>query len=506
MDSFPYVKKPNLMYWQVKLSHFLIVWLAFFSLLLVSSISEALPLFARQTGQNCVACHAGGQWPELTPYGRYFKLTGYTQGERQLVPVSVMFVGGAASTKNNTGNNVADDGTVSSGNISQQNGRFEADNASVFIGGKILDNLGLFSQLTYCWACSQTANNQADSTIYNQGHFGMDNFDLRYADHYAGTQHDLIWGATLNNNPGVTDVWNTSPAWAYPYMSPQGSRATFAGVPYAPFLENGGGANTTGYGGYLYLNKNFYVEANAYQSATGATSFLAYGTSNNNPNAPRTYLKGTNPYFRLAYTTEWGPHNLMVGAMGMNAAVYGYNTTSAGMLNGGPPDLSGGTMNYQDRGLDAQYQYLLNPHTVTAQVRYLRENITDNTVGGPAGNLVNKLNSFFAKASYVYNSTYGAALGYQNITGNSDPNTYGVATPGTAYSAWATSANNSPNTTAWIPSIWYQPIQYVRLSLQYTAFTKYMGGTSCYNDTSAGNPCRKASDNNTTWLYLWMAY
>jgi len=59
MDSFPYVKKPNLMYWQVKLSHFLIVWLAFFSLLLVSSISEALPLFARQTGQNCVACHAG---------------------------------------------------------------------------------------------------------------------------------------------------------------------------------------------------------------------------------------------------------------------------------------------------------------------------------------------------------------------------------------------------------------------------------------------------------------
>ena len=32
--------------------------------------TQAIPLFARQTGQNCVACHAGGQYPELTAYGR----------------------------------------------------------------------------------------------------------------------------------------------------------------------------------------------------------------------------------------------------------------------------------------------------------------------------------------------------------------------------------------------------------------------------------------------------
>src|SRR5450759_1684685 len=52
--------------------------------------SQALPLFARQTGQNCVACHAGGQFPELTQFGRMFKLTGYTIGQRVAVPVSVM--------------------------------------------------------------------------------------------------------------------------------------------------------------------------------------------------------------------------------------------------------------------------------------------------------------------------------------------------------------------------------------------------------------------------------
>ena len=35
--------------------------------------------FARQTGQECIACHVS--FPGLTPYGRYFKLTGYTIGK-----------------------------------------------------------------------------------------------------------------------------------------------------------------------------------------------------------------------------------------------------------------------------------------------------------------------------------------------------------------------------------------------------------------------------------------
>ncbi|MHB1333589.1 MAG: cytochrome C, partial [Sulfuriferula sp.] len=47
---------------------------------LITVKAQAVPAFARQTGQNCVACHAGGQFPELTPYGRLFKLTGYTLG------------------------------------------------------------------------------------------------------------------------------------------------------------------------------------------------------------------------------------------------------------------------------------------------------------------------------------------------------------------------------------------------------------------------------------------
>src|SRR3984893_14769164 len=40
--------------------------------------AEALPSFARQTGQPCGTCHT--DFPALTPFGRRFKLLGYTVG------------------------------------------------------------------------------------------------------------------------------------------------------------------------------------------------------------------------------------------------------------------------------------------------------------------------------------------------------------------------------------------------------------------------------------------
>ena len=43
---------------------------------------QALPSFARQTGQPCGTCHT--DFPALTPYGRRFKLLGYTTGGGEL--------------------------------------------------------------------------------------------------------------------------------------------------------------------------------------------------------------------------------------------------------------------------------------------------------------------------------------------------------------------------------------------------------------------------------------
>src|SRR5476651_735496 len=44
-------------------------------LCLLSARSWAVPSFARQTGMTCAACHT--VFPELTPFGREFKLNGY---------------------------------------------------------------------------------------------------------------------------------------------------------------------------------------------------------------------------------------------------------------------------------------------------------------------------------------------------------------------------------------------------------------------------------------------
>ena len=42
------------------------------------SPAQALPSFARQTGQPCGACHT--DFAGLTPYGRRFEIGGYTYG------------------------------------------------------------------------------------------------------------------------------------------------------------------------------------------------------------------------------------------------------------------------------------------------------------------------------------------------------------------------------------------------------------------------------------------
>src|SRR5689334_7600067 len=48
------------------------------ALLLRAGPAAAVPSFSRQTGQPCSLCHIGSFGPQLTEYGREFKVTGYT--------------------------------------------------------------------------------------------------------------------------------------------------------------------------------------------------------------------------------------------------------------------------------------------------------------------------------------------------------------------------------------------------------------------------------------------
>jgi hypothetical protein len=97
------------------------------------------------------------------------------------------------------------------------------------------------------------------------------------------------------------------------------------------------------------------------------------------------------------------------------------------------------------------------------------------------------------KASYAYNATYGTALAFQNINGSSDSKYDPNYRDDPNYSY-------KPNSTLWIPSVWYQPMENIRFTFQYFAYTKFNGGTTNYDGN--GN---NAKDNNASWFFLWWA-
>ena len=485
--------------------------------------ASAVPAFARQTGQNCVACHAGGQFPELTPYGRIFKLTGYTLGTRGL-PLSAMAVGTYTRTRNtdtvNTNPAANPGGTTNPNGVPTadfpKNGNLIANTGSVFLAGKVTDNIGGFVQMSYDNYSSQSAVDN-----HWQGHSHSDNLDIRYADRFIDPSSDLIVGLSFNNNPSVQDVFNSAPAWGFNVVP--GSTGAGPGVP-SPLLAGGLSQQVVGLGAYAYWNKTVYAELSFYRTADKAFSFASQGF--NTAKGNQTALRGLNPYFRVALTREWGAHNAMVGLMGLSADVYPDPTVPTGPVD-----------KYRDIGLDAQYQYLLDPHTVTAQMSYVRERRTyasasqcgavDQNAADPfdptgastycgtgntlqaAPNAADTLKVFRAKLSYVYQAKYGSSLSFFDVRGSvssalqtsayDTTNGLQAVTPGIGGNVLNASGN--PATRGWTGELFWTPVQYARVGMQYTLFSKFNGASENYDGFG-----RNARDNNTLLFYVWGAY
>ena len=443
-------------------------WVGLFSAILLAAPvgAQAVPAYARQTGQSCVACHAGGQFPELTSYGRAFKLSGYTYGSHT-VPFSVMATFGYQNISN----------TSSPGSdytLFPKNDQFVFQGGSLFLAGKVTDHLGVFAQWTY--------DNYA-TLNENTGWAGRtetDNIDIRAADRWLSGGTDLIYGLTVNNNPTVQDVWNSTPAFAFPYLTSAFMVEQTVG---GTLLEGGLGQQASGVGAYVYWNKTLYAELSGYQTADGAWSFLSQGIASED----RVKIKGTNPYWRVALSHDWGPHSAMLGTYGMQAQVYPDSVNPYG-----PTD------SYHDIGFDAQYQYILSPHTITAQLNYIREKIdwnSDAVANGDVSNPTDKLYSWRAKGTYFYRNRYGGSLQYFNLHGTTDPVLYGSTDPVSG------NVQGSPTTRGWVAELDWLPVQYARVGLQYWWYNRFNGANSNYdgNDRSAGN-------NNTLFLYVWAAY
>ena len=72
----------------------------------------------------------------------------------------------------------------------------------------------------------------------------------------------IVYGITANNNPGIQDVWNTGPAWNFPYIGTE----VGPGQSFNTMLGGGGqwGGTVGGVGGYVWINSSFYAEFTAY--------------------------------------------------------------------------------------------------------------------------------------------------------------------------------------------------------------------------------------------------
>ena len=449
-------------------------------LTLAPASAWAIPAFNRQTGQNCVACHAGGQFPELTPYGRLFKLTGYTLGERAM-PVSFMAVGSMSHVANTA---KSDD---PSADFAKNNKPILAT-ASLLVGGKLTDNIGGFAQVTY----DPYAVQAADGSYH--GHSNADNIDLRWADRFIGPRSDLM-GVTVNNNPSVSDPWNTAAAWMQyvPVPSPGSSRFIDGSSPYPGF---GAGGNLAGVGAYAYWNRSWYAEVGGFRTARGVFSVLSAGLAD----ADKTRLRGVNPYGRLAYSREWGAHNLMLGTSAMVAQVYD-----------DPLDTSdpATTHRYSDLGVDAQYQYLLDPHAVAAQLVYTRNQHRYPTAGAaqpaPGDNLSDTNHLLRAKLSYTYQARYGGSLSLFNLSGSTNPakvsfDPTAVPPPASAGQVDGNRSGNPGTRGATLEAFWL-PIQDLRIGAQYTAYSRFNGNANNYDGFG-----RNARDNNSLFIYTWLAY
>lgn len=417
---------------------------------LMASSAQALPSFARQTNLDCSTCHLS--WPELTSTGRQFKLSGYTWGERQSFPVSEMLVASWTSTRKIEPN--APDEFKKDKEVLLQE-------ATVFVAGKLTDHIGGFTE----WAYDGIGH-----------HSAVDAVDIRYANRIGEGDQGLLWGIMLNNKPGLQDIYNTGPAWGFPFAS-----SDVAVTPNAELAIEGLGQQVAGLGAYGMWRNTLYGELVAYRTADAAFSVLRAGTDR----AEDAVLKGYNPYWRVALQHEWnGAHSAMVGAFGMRIDRFPDNTDPTGPSN-----------RFNDLGFDAQYQYLdpLDTHRISGQINYLHEKQEWNAT--PQSNSSDTLTSLRAKATYYYQKKYGLSLGYFDIHGSADDALYNNGEQVTG------SLAGSPNSSGYIVELDYLPLRDLRLALQYTGYAKFNGTKANYDGFG-----RNAKDNNTLFLLAWWMF
>jgi hypothetical protein len=438
-----------------------------FLLTTFSQPAYALPSYARQTGYACSKCHTTP--PELTQEGRDFKLNGYTLKLVQTItapstkksspldmlanlPLSAWFETSYTST------NAPQPGT--------QNGNFEfPQDISLFLAGAWSSHVGSFLQVTY--------NTQND-------HFSMDNTDIRYANHTTLFDKDLHYGITLNNNPTLEDLWNSTPAWGFPFISTE-----VAPTPLAAAVINGQLAqDVAGLGAYGLWSNHWYLATTVYRSEHVGGPQPPVGTNFD------FNIQGVAPYWRVAWQHPSKNNYLEVGT-------YGIHLVST------PNNIVGPKNSFTDTAADFQYDRTLpairndvlceNPpcsDALSVRGTYIHEDsaLNGSFDAGSASEINHHLDTVEANTEYHFGNRVSFAVGWFRTTGTLDSLLYPEA-PVTG------SANGNPKANGYILNLSWWPVMNIQLAAQYTGYLQFNGAATNYD----GNG-RNADANNSIYL------
>ena len=430
--------------------------------------AAAVPAFAQQTGRNCAACHVGGFGPQLTQFGREFKLGGYTLRMHKSIPLSAMAVASYVHTRKAQDEPPTED--------AKRNNNLSFDEGSVFLAGGIGSHVGGFAQVTYSGADEAWA---------------WDNLDLRAVGTGKLGGKDLVYGITVNNNPTIQDAWNTLPGWGYPYTD-----SDYApGPDAAPLISGGLGQAVLGLTGYAWLDSKYYLEAGAYSTPSrGALKFL--GADPDDPGK----IHGIAPYGRAAFQTGLAGGTFEVGAFGLQASLFPGRDRSTGSSD-----------RYTDLGLDTSWIKPLGSDMLTLNARYTHEKqsldatcllgMADGSIDvGPLSACANNtLNEVRGDVSYYWHDAIGVTVSPFSITGSSNPfiyadnRTFKPNSSGVQFQVDGTpfGRGNSP----------LGPRFNLRVGAQYTLYSRFNGARSNFDNSG-----RNAADNNTLRLFTWIAF
>ncbi|GBD91618.1 hypothetical protein BMS3Abin04_02350 [bacterium BMS3Abin04] len=430
---------------------FIVIILMFFSSTVLS-----IPSFSRQTNLPCSSCHY--KFPELNPFGRFFKLNGYTmtgiatiksteenKSSLQLLnslPVSVSFQTSYTSIASNV--------------PGEQNNVIEfPQELGIYLAGAITPHIGAFVQISY---------DDQEGTI------GLDMTDIRYANHTSINDKDLLYGVSLNNAPTMQDVWSTVPMWSYPFIG--------SGVAPTPMVSTvlESMMNVIGFGTYAMYNNFIYAEVSAYRSVVQGGPVPPNASSSNT-------ISSVAPYWRLALQHQWGTQYVEVGTYGITPQIY-------------PVGITGEKDKYTDLAFDAQYENSFNSGSLIAHANYIyeKQNLDATHGSGGSANASNVLNSLKVDAGYNFNAGYSVTVGYFNINGDNDNKLY---VPDQVEG----SNNGSPNSNGFTLQVTFIPWLNTQFALQYVAYNKFNGSSNNYDGSG-----RNASDNNTLYVNSWLMF